>query len=155
MRERPAPFQQSLWNKQVEAYEAIIEALSEVHKAASSSIVRTLGRDWESEVGDSYHVYLSAEERWAFVCSNDVNLSLAAYRKTFHRLRAELEGARFPGSGLRLPSDPSGQLDRAYADVVKAMRRTLSVDPFSEATRSLLPPRLDDSALQSEMEGGP
>lgn len=133
-RARTSPYREALYSKQLDGYVEIVNALSDVHKAAHGVFITKglkLGKDAESELSsiamNKYSDFENKLKKWVIVLPKEMNVLLANFRGDFERI-------------LDLPfeNNPGKLFIDAYIEIIRKTRDAIRTESLSQETLELI-----------------
>jgi len=125
-RTRLSPYQQKLYERQLEAATDVLLALGTYHDAIMG-IVAVPGVDLKAYTGNSRGKFFEAWRKWSLILSAEVGDAVGTYVGTLTRVTNNLSSA--PRTDKNLVD-----LTAAYAGVLTAARKDLNIEELSEKT---------------------
>lgn len=143
-RERVAGLRVALYAKQLECYDRVLGALTELQEAV---IAETAGKRLPLDDQARAELREKAQPQYAkfaqaFVATvpflpDAVAAAAAEYRATFAAITAPPTAVHIYPRGLAQARDPQGEFARAFLRIWEAMRQQLGTDPISTQTLKL------------------
>lgn len=147
---RSAPHRELFYQKQVDAYVAVINALNPFHNACQDFIVLNGFRlNNESrikfrlaisrgEISAFYRDFHLQHQKCALFLPSYMHEQISAFTKVLSAISVPDEFANQYPPDLVYSKDPGMELAKAYSNVVSAARRGLGVEPLSKEILTLI-----------------
>jgi hypothetical protein len=147
---RGAPQRQIFYQKQVDAYVAVMNALNTLHNACQEFIaVNGFRLNRESrlkmrlamsngEISAAYRDFHLQHQTWALFLPSSMHERISSFTKVLAAISAPDEIANQYPTELVNSHDPGMELGKAYSNVVSAARHGLGVEPLSKEILKLI-----------------
>lgn len=141
---RTSPYREMLYSRQLEGCAEVVDALTKLFVAMTSSIMdqgwpldESARREVNSATAEEFSTFYRVHQKWGIFLPREMSDAVSAFSSLLAKLLAS------PGLRQAFPtlmvetSDPVGLLADAYATVVKAARKSLGTEPLSQETLDL------------------
>jgi len=147
---RSSVHREYFYQKQIDAFVALMNALNPLHNACQDFIALNgfrLNSDTRLQfrlamsrggISEFYREFSLQHQKWALFLPSYMQEEISAFIKTLSAVSAPDDIANQYSPNLVNSKDPALELSKAYSGVVSAARRGLGVEPLSQEILKLL-----------------
>lgn len=144
-RERTHLYREKLYEKQLEGYSDVVEALTNFYGAAVGYITAHGHRlddqtrpGLRAETLDLNQSFHAKWQKWSIFLPDEFNDSLSGFIKLFNGISAPVSVSHQYPAEIVNADDPGRLLANAYSETIEACRKFLGTEPLTEETLAMI-----------------